>query len=259
MLLFCCSEIADDTKVFEELFEMYNTLQAASSFKAVFFPWLPSTDTRKRAERLKYLQDVFDPVIERRMKGITPRQEDGLQFMIDSGDKKDNIVNFFVSIIFIAPTNSRILMGQMLHNMASHPEWQEKVYAEIKAAAKAHAKNPNAPLVEQLDSLPLDVWETSFPTLDLCFKEAIRLWVVFSMMRKNIGSTPVELPGSNEVIPAGSFAIYNTTEIHLNPELYPEPTKYKPERWMPGNDDYKKVAYGCKCFPLLYYQLPSSN
>ncbi|KAE8556026.1 hypothetical protein EYB25_000725 [Talaromyces marneffei] len=244
MLLFCCQEIADDTKIFEELFEMYNTMQAASSFKAVFFPWIPSTDTRKRAERLKYLQDLFDPVVERRMRGITPRQEDGLQFMIDSGDKKANIADFFVSIIFIAPTNSRILMGQMLHNMASHQEWQEKVHAEIKAAAKAHAKNPNAPLVEQLDSLPLDVWETSFPTLDICFKEAIRMWVVFSMMRKNIGSTPIELPGSNEVIPAGSYAIYNTAEIHLNPELYPEPTKYKPERWLPGNDYYKKVTYG---------------
>lgn len=49
-------------------------------------------------------------------------------------------------------------------------------------------------------------------------------------MRKNIVSTPVELLGSNKVIPAGSIAIYNTTEIRLNPELYPEPTKYKPER-----------------------------
>lgn len=52
MLLFCCQEIADDTKVFENLFEMYNNLQAASSLKAVLFPWLPSTDSRKRAERL---------------------------------------------------------------------------------------------------------------------------------------------------------------------------------------------------------------
>lgn len=104
------------------------------------------------------------------MRGITPRQEDGLQVIIDSGDKKDNIVDFFVGIIFIAPTNSRILMGQMLHNMA----WQEKVYAEIKAAAKAYAKNPDVLFVEQLDTLPLDAWEACFPTLDLCFKEAIR-------------------------------------------------------------------------------------
>lgn len=104
------------------------------------------------------------------MRGITPHQEDGLQFIIDSGDKKDNIINFFVSIIFIAPTDSSILLGQMLHNMTTHPEWQEKVYSGIKAAAKAHAKNPSAPLIEPLASLPLDAWETTLPTLDLCFK-----------------------------------------------------------------------------------------
>lgn len=121
-----------------------------------------------------------------------------------------------------------------------------QIYSEIKAVAEAHSNSSKAPLVDQLDSIPLDAWETFFPSIDLCFKEAIRMWVAFPMIRLNMASQSVAIPGTDEVIPAGTFAAYNTTEVHFNPELYPDPYKYDPDRFREGREEFKKEAYGCK-------------
>jgi cytochrome P450 len=257
IILFCSEEVADNPKSFESLLHMIDVLQGTSSFTKVFFPWLPTMAGLQRSRRYKYLQSIFAPVVEKRMTKGAPRREDSLQMLIDNGDRKDLIIDFVISAIVIAPTNSRILIGQMLNIMATYPHWQAKVYAEIQAVAKAHGKNPEAPLAKQLDSMPLEAWESGFPSVDLCFKEAIRMWVAIGMMRKNISSSAIPIPGTYEVIPPGSWAMYNTTETHFSEELYPDPYEFKPERWMEGNVDVKKQVYGCEYLPFLLYQYTS--
>lgn len=253
VILFSSDEIADNPKSFESLLHMIDVLQGTNSFTRVFFPWLPTMSGLKRARRLRYLQSIFEPVVARRMKKGAPRRDDCIQMLVDNGDKKDLIVDFIVSAIVIAPTNSRILIGQMLNIMGQYPHWQDKVYAEIQALAKFHAKDPNAPLAKQLDSMPFEAWETGFPSVDLCFKEAIRMWVAIAMMRRNISGNAIPIPGTNEVIPPGSFVIYNTTETHYSEELYPDPFEFKPERWLEGNVDanWKKQVYGCAYLSTL--------
>ena len=61
--------------------------------------------------------------------------------------------------------------------MAIHPEWQQKVYKEIKAVGDAHSHNRDEPLVDKLAKVPLEVWEAtvSFPSFDLVLKETIRM------------------------------------------------------------------------------------
>jgi len=57
---------------------------------------------------------------------------------------------------------------------------------------------------------------------------------------------PIPIPGTDEVIPPGSFACYNTTDVHYNEELYPNPMKWDPERFREGREEFKKQAYGCE-------------
>nr|A0A4P8DJC8.1 RecName: Full=Cytochrome P450 monooxygenase dmxR5; AltName: Full=Dimeric xanthone biosynthesis cluster protein R5 [Cryptosporiopsis sp. 8999]QCL09096.1 DmxR5 [Cryptosporiopsis sp. 8999] len=238
VILFCSEEIVDDPKAFPNLLQMIDILQGLSSFTKVFLPWLPTMAGMTRARRYKYMKSIFEPLVDRRMKRGAIRREDSLQLMIDNGDRRDLIIDFVIAAVIIAPTNSRILTGQMLNVMAAYPSWQEKAYAEIKALAKSYAKDPEAPLADQLDSMPLEAWEAGFPSIDLCFKELVRMWVAISMMRRNISSR------TDEFIPAGSFAIYNTTETHFSEELYPDPHTFKPERWLEGNANVQKQAYG---------------
>lgn len=242
----CTDEIADNPKLLESCVGYLSILQATSSIHSVAVPWLPSWSYMKRRYGRYGISNLVTPLVENRMKKGAARVDDTLQTFVDNGDSKEHIISFFISILFISTANAGALAGAMLNIMAHHTYWQEKVYGEIKAAARAHCTNKNAPLVEQLDSIPLESWESSFPSIDLCFKEAIRMWVAFPMVRLNMGLDAIPIPGSDEVIPPGSFASYNTTEVHYNEELYPNPTVFDPERFLEGREEFKKQTYSCE-------------
>ncbi|EED18907.1 cytochrome P450, putative [Talaromyces stipitatus ATCC 10500] len=244
--LICSNEIADDPQQLNRLVRYVSTLQSTSSLHLLAFPWLSyfSVSYWKRRWGRNGITQIVKPIVNRRMRKGAPRFDDSLQFLIESGDSKDYITNFLISMLFIVAANAGVLSGAMLNIVAHHPKWQEKIYDEIKAAAAIHSKNSNAPLVDQLDSIPLGAWETSFPSIDLCYKEAIRMWVAFPMGRFNDTHSPIPIPGTNEVIPPGSFACYNTLDVHYNEKLYPDPMKWDPERFLERREEYKKEAYG---------------
>ena len=251
----CADEISDNPKLLGSLLACVPTLQRTSSLHLLAFPWLSyfSIAYWKRRWGRYGLSRVVTPIVNKRMKKGAPRVDDALQTLIDYGDSKDYITNFCISMLFIAGANAGVLSGAMLNIVAHHPDWQEKIYREIKATAEAHSRNKNASLVEQLDSIPIDFWESSFPSIDLCYKEAIRMWVAFPMGRMNDTSNPIPIPGTDEVIPPGSFACYNTIDVHYNEKLYPEPMKWDPERFREGREEFKKETYGCeysKTLPL---------
>ncbi|THC99374.1 hypothetical protein EYZ11_001186 [Aspergillus tanneri] len=75
------------------------------------------------------------------------------------------------------------------------------------------------------------------------FQRGHSMWVAFPMIRLNMAPHSVPIPDTDEVIPAGTFAAYNTTEVHFNPELYPDPYKYDPDRFREGREEVKKEAY----------------
>ncbi|RAL16210.1 cytochrome P450, partial [Aspergillus homomorphus CBS 101889] len=240
----CSDEIAGNPALLAKTQNVLSLLMHTSSIHTVALPYLPSIAKLKRRWGRYGLSRIVTPIVQRRLQKGAPRRDDVVQSMVDSGDSREWMVNFFISILFIASANAGYLCGAMLNILAHHPDWQTRIYREIKAVAEAHAPNRHAPLVDQLDSIPLEAWETFFPSIDLCFKEAIRMWVAFPMIRLNMAPHAVPIPGSNEVIPANTFAAYNTTEVHFNPELYPDPYKYDPDRFREGREEFKKEVYG---------------
>lgn len=250
-------EVAEDSETMEKLFRYVLTLQSTSSLHLLAFPYLSYFSKaywRRRWGRAG-LTAIVTPIVNKRMAPGAPRKDDALQTLIDNGDSKDYIINFCISMLFIAGANAGVLSGAMLNIVAHHADWQEKIFGELKAAVAAHTKNPSAPLVEQLKYMPLSAWESSFPSIDICYKEAIRMWVAFPMGRLNNSPDPIPIPGTNEVIPPGSFACYNTIDVHYSEEIYPDPMSWKPERFLNESDESKKQVYGCRysvqlCFPL---------
>ena len=254
-------EISDDPKRLESCIGYMTTLMSTSDLHRAALPWLPSKSQLRRRYTVYCLTSLVAPIVNKRMKKGAPRKDDALQTLVDNGDSKENIIHFLKVIVFIVSANAGYLAGAMLNIVAHHVHWQEKIYREIKATAAAHSKNKGATLVEQLDSIPLDAWESSFPSIDICLKEAIRMWVAFPMIRKNLAPEPIAIPQTGEVIPANGFASYNSTDVHYNEELYPNPLKYDPERFLEGREEYKKQNFGCK-YPrvapsTLQIQIPS--
>lgn len=241
-------EIADNPELMNTLFSYLPILQFTNTLHLLAFPWLSwfSPAYWKRRYGRRGLTNIVVPIVNRRMQKGAPRADDALQTLIDSGDSKDFITNFLISMLFIAGANTGVISGSMLNIVAHHREWQERIYAEIKVSAAAYSKNKNLPLVEQLDLLPVEGWEQMSASLDLCYTEAIRMWVAFPMGRFNDTSDPIPIPGTNEVIPPGSFACYNTIDVHYNEKLYPDPMKWDPERWREGRKEFEREAYGCE-------------
>ncbi|KAI0121124.1 cytochrome P450 [Xylariales sp. AK1849] len=244
--LIFADEIADDSKLLDVYQDVVEIFMVTFSLFNVPWPWLPSPSARRRRNARHNLENLLTPFIEKRMSRGAPRKDDGLQILIDHGDGKDYIIDFYLGGLFIVAANARMLTGQMLNIMATRPDLQQKIYDEINAAAEAHSTNRNkgATLVERLDSFPLQAWESAFPFLQVCYTEAIRMWVAFHMARQNVGKTPVVIPGTDEVISPGSFVCLNTMEVHFNPDLYSEPAKYDPERWLEGHDRSRDQTYG---------------
>lgn len=160
--VFACDEIVDNPKLRAQLLHYLPVLQRTSSCHLLSFPWASyfSPSYWKRQYGRNGMKNLVTPIVTKRMKYGADRVDDALQNFIDNGDSADYIINYLLSMIFIAGANPCVVSGAMLYCIAHHPEWQEKIYSEIKTVAKAHSKNKDAPLVDQLDTLPVQAWKT---------------------------------------------------------------------------------------------------
>lgn len=241
-------EISEDPKLLETYLYYTKILQHTSSGHTCAVPWLPSYEHWKRLYCRRGLKNLFTPIVQKRLEksAPTPYGRDGLQYLVDNKDSEDWIVTMFIAISFIAVANAGKLSGGLLNLMANHPDWQEIIYQDIKATAAAHSTNKDAPLVDQLDTLSFEAWESISPLIDQCVTESIRLHVAFPMTRQNIAPNAITIPGTSEVVPSGSFVVYNTGDAHFNEKLYPDHTRMDPFRYSEGRAEYKKESYSCK-------------
>jgi cytochrome P450 len=137
--------------------------------------------------------------------------------------------------------NSGINAAWTLVYLANNPEWMSKVREEVTTVAAKHSKDPKASLVDQLSSLPIEVWETEFPMLELCLRDSIRLQLVGTAMRKNVTGHDVKI--GNAIVPHGTYVMYPVADIHHDPEVYRDSEKWDPSRYLPDRAEDKKKPY----------------
>lgn len=244
--LFFTEDVANDPKLFAKTSHHVDVLLHTYSPFNVLYQWLPDPNYIRRRLARYGIQRIVRDLYNKRMKNDAPRKDDPLQNMIDNGDPEPYINEFFTSACFITTTNAHVVSSQMMETMAVHPDWQAKCFNEVVAAANSYAKDKDVALVDKLSSIPLSAWESSFPSIDLCLKETIRVWTSFAVSRLNTSSVPIPIPGSDEVIPGNTFVIYNSTEMNFSEKLYPKPAKFDPMRYTEGREEFKQEAYGCK-------------
>ena len=129
----------------------------------------------------------------------------------------------------------------MFIDLAIHPEWKEKCKEEIRTLLSSHAAGTasSATLYEKLAAIPLSAWEDELPVLDACIRESQRITSSKIMLRRNMGE---DVKVGKQVIARGDFLAYSLGDVHLNPEYYPDPSKYDPGRWL-RPDPVPNVAY----------------
>jgi len=135
--------------------------------------------------------------------------------------------------LFAGQLNSGINAAWVLTYLAHLPEARERAFREVEAVVDRHSPlASDLPFIERLADLPHEVWENDFTFLEACLNESIRLNLNGSAFRKNISRDSIPLPGTNEEIPPNFYVTYPIADIHRNQQVYPDPAKYDPYRFV---------------------------
>ena len=138
-------------------------------------------------------------------------------------------MNFLMMAAHDTTTSS---ITSVLYFLVQHPEWQDRIRAEIAAIRAAHSGLTYAALNEM-------------PVTEMVFKEALRLVSpVPSMPRRALKSFVFQ----NHVIPAGTQVGVSPMMTHRMAEHWPDPERFDPTRFTPensrGRHKYAWVPFG---------------
>ncbi len=152
--------------------------------------------------------------------------------------------------------NSGINAAWMFIYLGCNAEWYGIVQREVDAAVARHRTSPSQTAADVLDSLSIDAWESEFPMIDLCLRECIRLQLVGTAFRKNTSGRDLPLGKSGEVVPASGFAIYLMDDVLMNPDIYTDPYRWDPSRYLADRAEDRKeplafVGWGMGRHPCL--------
>ena len=116
---------------------------------------------------------------------------------------------------------------------------------EVDSAVARHRVSAEQSASDVLGTLTVEEWESEFPMIDLCLRETIRFQAVGTAFRKNISGKDVQIGKTGEVVPRDAFAVYLVDDVHMNPDIYSEPLRWDPGRYLPDRAEDKKT-------PLAY-------
>ncbi|XP_066909371.1 probable cytochrome P450 6a14 [Halyomorpha halys] len=135
----------------------------------------------------------------------------------------DNTIasNAFVFLLAGYETTATTL-SYTLYELATNPEIQDKVHKEVVDVLKKHKGDIT--------------WEglAEMKYVETVITETLRKYPpVISVSRQSV--RPYKIPNSDLELPEGSVVVMPIYSIHHDPKYYPEPEKFKPERFAEEN------------------------
>ncbi|MEU7152832.1 cytochrome P450 [Streptomyces sp. NPDC045456] len=183
---------------------------------------VPVPGTREeRAERadraLAYLRATVDRVVVAHHSGGRADRSDLIGALVEAGERPARIRDTVMVTLLAAHHTTGVAVSWTLHLLGSHPEAAERVAAELDRVLGDRAVPEYADL-------------RRLTYLDMVLKEAMRLYPPGPYgARETTG--PLVL-GDHE-LPAGTTVFYPFWAVHMNPDHWPEPEKFVPERFTP--------------------------
>ncbi|KAF8604865.1 cytochrome P450 [Ceratobasidium sp. AG-I] len=236
-----CREIADSPEDCKKLEKLYWQIEKGATPASVLFPWFPSKARKLRVAATNDIFHWFDAVAKAR-KAEGRREEDAFQDMLDTGDSSADIIRFIMGVLFAGVVNSGLMSAWIFIFLDQEPEWRDKVLHELHLLLEKYApasEGVSSPS-ERFSVIPPQVWENEMPILEACLRETIRLIFSGALLRR-VTTGDIELTG--KTIPNGTFLTYLTSQTHIDPEIYPNPTKFDPGRYSDGQDKAQAYAF----------------
>ncbi|EDW74195.1 uncharacterized protein Dwil_GK21806 [Drosophila willistoni] len=125
-------------------------------------------------------------------------------------------------IFFVAGfETSSSTMGYALYELAKNPHIQDKVRAEVEQVFEKHNQQFTYECMKDLKYLKQVISET------------LRLYTIVPHLNRQALKRYVVPGNPNYVIEAGQAVIIPAAAIHRDPEIYPDPEEFQPERFSP--------------------------
>ena len=129
----------------------------------------------------------------------------------------------------------------LLLHLAASPTWKARAINEYKALVENHTDTLSTePLYKRLSAVPLSAWENELPSVDLIIRENVRMTSPAAALRRNLVK---ELKLDGVVIKPGDFLLYPMSGLHMDPDIYTDPSKFDPERYVEERAEDRKEAF----------------
>ncbi|WP_433325289.1 cytochrome P450 [Spirillospora sp. CA-294931] len=182
----------------------------------------PGTEDERRAraeEALTFLRATVDRVLAayaERDDG-PPERSDLVAALVAAGESPARIRDTVLMTLLAAHHTTGVAISWTLYLLARHPDAAERAAAEVDAVLGDRA----APDYGDLKRLTY---------LDMVLKEAMRLYPPGPYGAREATE---DLTLGEYTVPAGTTIFYPFWAVHMNPEHWPDPEVFDPERFTP--------------------------
>mmetsp|Transcript_93926 Transcript_93926/g.205669 ORF Transcript_93926/g.205669 Transcript_93926/m.205669 type:complete len:1239 (-) Transcript_93926:361-4077(-) len=132
----------------------------------------------------------------------------------------ENIKEICNEVIFAGTDTTATSTEMVVAHLLNNPKKAETLRAELDSLFQSSERMPSAEDFERLQYT------------NACIKEAMRLSCAVPF---NSHTCTEDTQVGNLRIPKGAMVVNNIYGVHYDPEIYPDPEDFKPERWMTGN------------------------
>jgi sterol 14-demethylase len=219
-----------------EFVEIYHHLEQGIQPIAYIFPYLPLPIFRRRDQARKRLQKMVDEIMEKRA-GSQETKTNVFQTLIEAryedGSKltPHEITGMLIAAIFAGHHTSSGTTAWVLIELLRNPKHLQDVVEEVDR------------LFDENGAVSFEAIK-NMPKLENVIKEVLRLHPpLIVLIRKVMQDIQVK----DYLIKAGKFVIAAPSVTHRIPELFPDPEKFDPDRYMPERNEDKSL-YGWQAF-----------
>ncbi|GGT86332.1 cytochrome P450 [Streptomyces violascens] len=168
-------------------------------------------------EALAYLRATVDRIVAAHESGGGTDRSDLIGALVEAGERPARIRDTVMMSLLASHHTTGVAVSWTLHLLGSHPEAADRVADELDRVLG------DRPAPEYADLRRLT-------HLDMVFKESMRLYPPGPYGARE--TTEAIALGKYE-IPAGTTVFYPFWAVHMNPDYWPEPEKFVPERFTP--------------------------
>jgi len=221
--------VANNFLLLDKLTKRNPLLKLANAKPSMFFTFAKRVVTERVAKAAK------DPEAQSQAR----RHEDLLGSFIASRKAYPlmtdlRITHLSATNVLAGANNSARAMDATIHWLATHPEEQERLYAEIMSINTAAMKEADT---EGPAALELAL---KMPYLDAVIQESYRTFGAPSNnLERVVGESGMILPNGTQ-LPPGTVVAMNAASLAMLPHIWGQDAKeFKPSRWMqkPGETD----------------------